>query len=211
MLIILLIVLITFQDNVPADRILKNSVFNRLLSDASVRSELEFTDDQSNQLDELQAEFETKTREFLKAFDPNVNAAERQKLYKENIEFTRTFNQALDDFLLPHQKRRVRQIVNRYEWTQGSWTPLANPAVIHHLDVEPSQAKKMLDRGAELKSEIDKRAKEMVEELRKMHLDAEKELTNLLDDQQKQEYRELTGDPIELEEREFGRFPSGKK
>ena len=167
----------------------------QLLRSSNVKSELDLSEDQVEQVDEMLNDRGGMDRDALRAEFEGLSNEERIEKFREMREEQTTSQQKkLEEILLPHQMERLEQIVFQYATRNGA----SSNAFVKALDLNPDQVESLKEAASKMNEEL---AKE-VAELRKEKMDEmlKAELTS----SQYRKYQELTGDPYEAPQRNAG-------
>ena len=160
-----------------------------MLSDPSVRKELELVDEQMDRIREVNKDFGQKIRDSLgdlskDGFDP----AHADRLKETIGEIQRQKQEEIDKLLLPHQLDRLKQVALQMQMkSRGTAGALSSDKVAEALGLTDEQIDKLKARSKELKKEI-------AEKTKKLKGDAKNELIGMLSSEQQQKLKEMMGD-----------------
>jgi hypothetical protein len=184
-----------------------------LLQNKSVQQELKLTDDQITKVKEVTDEIRSKHQEdFTKLRDISDQTERREKgaeLMKTVGEET---NKALAGVLKPEQEKRLKQIRLQTEGTRAFQDPEVEKAL--KLSDEQKDSLKTIEADARKEMEGLRGGQGNREENRKkfesLRQETKDKAAAVLNDTQKKEWKELTGEPFKLEQPEGGRGPGGR-
>lgn len=164
-----------------------------LLSRADVRKELEILDDQVEKLEALSAKRRERFREMYAELGDLSREERNQKLRERFTEFNEQTKKDLGGILLPHQSKRLDQIVVQYQLRSGLSRTLGNSAVSEALGISDEQKEQIQTRATQLGQEFQKKINEFRNELREQLL---QELTP----KQRAMWKDLVGEPFEFQQ-----------
>ncbi|HMP80541.1 MAG TPA: hypothetical protein PKD54_13890 [Pirellulaceae bacterium] len=166
-----------------------------LLADEKVQKDLDLSEDQIEHLKKLQDDIRNTMMNMFQGMQPERGGDPRQMFQEmqEKAEATlKEFEEDLNDILLPHQTRRLKQIAvqsqNRGRGVGGS---LLSENVRNELNITREQEQKLKEAAEQLE-------KELQEKIAKLRRDSMNKLLDQLTPEQREKYRELVGDPIEF-------------
>lgn len=178
-----------------------------VLNQPAVQLELDFSDNQSRKVESLNNQRREISDELRNNFqsdrpkdESRDEARERIKKYAEMAEEKRQLlADELKDLLLPHQVTRMQQVtlqikLQKSKLRQG--TGLLAPELISLLKISPSQERRILQKEKEIKAKLEKKIKQL-------WLEAEEELREELTSKQRDEYKELVGEPFDLRKNQY--------
>jgi Spy/CpxP family protein refolding chaperone len=170
-----------------------------LLGNEQVREALEIVDDQVQQIDEISEEMRSSMRDMFMNFR-DLSDEERQK---KMTELNDEYQAKIDEVLLPHQQKRLKQIMmqQRGRGRSGLAGALSDDGLAKELNITASQKEEMQRVAEEARREME----EKVAQLRK---EMEDKILGVLDAEQRDKYRELVGEPFELDMRQM--FQGGR-
>ena len=160
-----------------------------MLSDPSVRKDLELVDEQMDRIREVNKEFGQRIRDSLgdlskDGFDP----AQASKLKDIIGDIQRQKQEEIDKLLLPHQIDRLKQVALQMQMkSRGTANALSNDKIAEALGLTEEQIKNLKSRSTELQQEI-------AEKTKKLQADAKEELIGMLTSEQQQKLKEMMGD-----------------
>lgn len=168
-----------------------------LLRRQDVRKELELLDDQLQQLEKLGERMRERRREAFSSILASGQEGTRERFdrAREAVEELNAETQReLNQILLPHQARRLRQLELQMRVRRGGLLAIGRDAV-RELNVSEEQQAKLREKADQLDQELRKKIAEL-------HRRAEEELLTLLTPAQQLKYRALLGPPFEFQEAE---------
>jgi hypothetical protein len=163
-----------------------------LLRNESVQKELELLDDQ---IEELQGLAESQRESFRDAFQglQDLSREERMAKFREVMEKNREEQEKqIGKVLLPHQMKRLKQIQFQQRTRGGIGRVAGNEGLSNELGITEAQREKLQQKAQEVEEEI--RAK--LNELREQ---AQAELLSVLTPAQQAKWKELAGEPFEMQ------------
>ena len=173
-----------------------------LVNDPGVQSEIELTDDQLSQIQQMNNEF---GKEMKSKVDATMRGpqADRGNLGTILSDIQRRQSERLGEILVPHQLDRLKQIsFQRNEKFAGASGALLGKEIAEQLGISDEQKEKIKQRAAELKKEMDAKVAELQEKMRR-------ELLNELTSEQREKLEELRGETFEFkDEMTRPRFPA---
>ncbi len=176
-----------------------------LVNDPDVQSEIEATDEQLEQIRQMNNEFgkEMKSKIDATMRGPDANRGDLGAVISE---IQRRQSERLGEILVPHQLDRLKQIsFQRNEKFAGASGALLGKEIAEKLGIDDEQKEKIKTRAAELKKEFDAKVEELKEKMRTELLD---ELTG----EQREQLAELRGETFEFKEPEMPRLrKSGRR
>jgi hypothetical protein len=157
-----------------------------LRGNQQIIEDLELVGFQYKELMQVQEDMRTGMRDLVQKINA-VKGEERERLINE---FYGQFRKRVDEILLPHQAKRLRQIaIQSTVVREGKINEnglLNHPAVIAEVGISPEQLKKM--------NEVAKQEAEKIQkELEKMREEARTNVLEILSDQQRKKLEEVIG------------------
>lgn len=163
-----------------------------------IQGELDLVPDQKAAIDKIRNEMNSKLQESYKQLS-DLEPAERQKKYYETyVKFGAETDKRVEEILLPHQAKRIKQIALQMRLGNsgyGSATALNSEDVAKELGITPQQIEEMKKREAELRQEIQEKTREFY---KKLNEDSREKLMSVLTPAQRQKLKELEGEKFEL-------------
>ena len=161
-----------------------------LLADKQIRQELELVDEQYERLQTANRQVESRMAQRLQKLDfKNMDPqAIRDAIEKVQV----TANSELDQVLLPHQLKRLRQLLlQRQLQFRRLVELLINAPLKEQLQIDDRQSEDLLEADREIQQELEKKIAEL---RREAH---DKLIRKLKPDQQKK-FRDLMGELLEI-------------
>ncbi len=166
-----------------------------LLRSEQVQKALEIVDDQVEQIDEIGNEMRDAMRDAFQNFR-DMSDEERQK---KMTELNEDFQAKVDEILLPHQQKRLKQIALQQR-TRGM------NGIAGALDGDLAKELKITSAQKEEMQKVAEEArKEMEEKIVQLRKDMEDKVLSVLDSDQREKFQELVGEPFELDFRQMFR------
>ncbi|MEZ6096136.1 MAG: hypothetical protein R3C03_18240 [Pirellulaceae bacterium] len=172
------------------------------LSQKQVVDDLQLVDDQAKTIQIASGEYMQFREELIREFknfsqDNSAEAIEARREELQGIldERKREVNAQLKETLLPHQLKRLTQLTTRLVMQETAKnTKVATGLLTHpvrdYLEIDDEQA-------AEIENEAKRIRKELEEKIAKLTIDAQKELLETLTPEQRKQYEEMVGEPLE--------------
>lgn len=163
-----------------------------------IQGEIDLVPDQKTAIDKIRNEMNSKLQESYKELK-DVDPAERQKKYYETyMKLGAETDKRVEQVLLPHQAKRVRQIALQMRLANsgyGSATAFHSEEIAKELGITPEQVDEFKKREVELRQEIQEKTREFY---KKLNEDAREKMMSVLTSAQRQKLKELEGDKFEL-------------
>lgn len=163
-----------------------------------IQSELDLVADQKAALDKIRNEMNVKLQESYKELK-DVEPAERQKKYYDMyMKLGVETDKKVEEVLLPHQVKRIRQIALQMRLSSsgyGSAAALNGEDVAKELGITPEQIEELKKREIEVRQEIQEKTREFY---KKLNEEAREKLMSVLTSAQRQKLKDLEGDKFEL-------------
>ncbi|MEW4561714.1 hypothetical protein AB1K70_04265 [Bremerella sp. JC770] len=173
-----------------------------LLNNESVQKELEIVPSQLDDIRELGQEMRESMRDMFQGMR-NASEDERREMFDKLRSAREDMEADLSKVLMPAQLERLKQIQVQQQSSGRGGVSFANPRIAEALGLTEAQLADLREKAEELQTEM--RAK--VEELRKQ---ADDELLQMLTPEQQKKWKEMVGDPFELEQQRGG-FQGGQR
>jgi Spy/CpxP family protein refolding chaperone len=164
-----------------------------LLTNKSVQEELKVDEDQAKKLEELS----TKNRESFSGLRDLSQEERREKM----AAITAENNKAVEGILKPEQVTRLHQIENQ----NGGVNALLSDRNAEKLKLTDDQKKKIQDINAssfqkmgDLREQFQNDREGAMKKMQEIRAEVNKEALNVLTDDQKKTWEELTGTPFEV-------------
>ena len=124
-----------------------------MLSNPSVRKELELVDEQMQTIREVNSDFSKKLREAIGDLSKDGFGADKASLLKDTIANIQAEKKnAINDLLLPHQQERLEQVALQMRMkSRGTASTLGSDKVKEALGLSDEQIKNLKKRSGELK------------------------------------------------------------
>ncbi|PQO25426.1 hypothetical protein C5Y96_24095 [Blastopirellula marina] len=133
----------------------------------------------------------------------NASEDERREMFSKLQSAREDVEKDLEKVLMPAQLQRLKQIQVQQQSRGRGGVSFANPRIVEALGLSEAQLADLRDKAEELQNEM--RAK--VEELRK---EADAELLQMLTPEQQKKWKEMMGEPFEMEQPRGG-FQGGAR
>ena len=169
----------------------------RLLQNEQVREELQLVDDQMEEFEELQQELQDEMRSMFEGMR-DLDRDERRQFFEDvrgkMEEKTKEYEKRMNEILLPHQVKRLKQI----EMQMGNRGGIANNSrLIEELGLEEGDVEKLKEKAAEVQKKLD-------EKIRKLRQQATDEIISVLSSEQQKKFKELMGEQFNMTQRRGG-------
>lgn len=166
-----------------------------------MQRELEIVDEQQEKLKKLQTEVTNETRDLYKT----AQSEDRQEWMRKYNEIAGRLAGETDkrvrEILLPHQVRRLRQIVLQTRLSGagfGSAAGLTSGTVAEELGLTEEQKRDLQKKEKEVAAEVQRKSREFYERLRE---ESEEELLSVLTDAQRRKLKDLVGERFDWQQR----------
>lgn len=159
-----------------------------LLERPKVREELEMVDDQYKELQRLTSSIQSKAAVEIRNMDFSkvTNVATRIRGIQNSMK------QDIEDLLLPHQLKRLKQLQNRSQLQRQSIARLlTSDPVKSELEISDEQSEELLEAEEDIEAELEKE----IEQLREK---AREKLLSKLKASQRQKAEELLGEDFDF-------------
>jgi hypothetical protein len=178
-----------------------------LLMNEKVREELDLVDDQVEELTALQEEMQTEMRDMfsgMRDMDQEERQSAMEKMRDEMTKKTESFQKKVDEVLLPHQQKRLKQLTfqSQSRGRGGVGGLLTSDTMKEELDITSEQEPKITEAA-------EKAAEEMQAELKKLQAKTEEKILSALTETQRKKYRELVGEAFDFGNQFGGRGGGG--
>jgi Spy/CpxP family protein refolding chaperone len=160
-----------------------------LMRSEQIQKELEIVDDQ---LEELEAIGEDMRDSFQGLRD--MSQEERETKMRE---IAQEYEKRVNEVLLPHQQKRLKQITVQFSsrGREGIAGSLTDGDLAKELKITDEQKEKLRKAGEEARTEME-------EKMRKFRSEMEEKILAVLTDEQRRQYKEMIGEPFELDMRQ---------
>lgn len=163
-----------------------------------IQRELSLVDEQKEDIEKIRNEMNSKLQEAYKNLQ-NVDPAERQRKYYEvYAKVGGEIDKRVEEVLLPHQLKRIRQISLQMRLATsgyGSAAALQTSDVVESLGLSPTQIEELQKREAEVRKEIQEKTREFY---KKLNDEAREKILGVLTSAQREKLRELEGERYEF-------------
>jgi Spy/CpxP family protein refolding chaperone len=173
------------------------------LTGEKMLKELEILPDQQEKLRALRGELKAKTKEAYEAIDATGIPKDDRKVLREQAkaEVGGEVAREIEQVLLPHQIKRLRQIVLQRRLGQHTFggsaaAALGSEDLANELGITDKQREELKTKEKELKEELERKAKEL---LRQLKDESQEELFEILTPTQRQRLKEMLGERFEWE------------
>ena len=167
-----------------------------LLNNESVQKELEVVPSQLDDIRDLGQKMRESMRDMFQGMR-NASEDERREMFDKLRTAREDMEKDLEKVLMPAQLQRLKQIQTQQQSRGRGGVSFSNPRIVEALGLSEAQLADLRDKAEELQNEM--RAK--VEELRKQ---ADTELLQMLTPEQQKKWKEMVGDPFEMEQQRGG-------
>ena len=176
-----------------------------LLYYPQLQKEIEIIDDQKAELEKIQKEMQTKMSEaYITLGDTKIeDPQERQKKYMEIYqELGKETEERVSKLLLPHQKKRLTQIMLQMKLQQSGYGygfagALGGDDVAKELGITDAQKEELKKKEEEVRAGMQKKYQEFYKKLQE---ETTKELMSVLTPAQRKKLEELTGAKFEWQQ-----------
>jgi len=167
-----------------------------LLNNESVQKELEIVPSQMEDVRDIQQEMRENMRDMFQGMR-NASEEERREMFDKLRTAREDMEKDLEKVLMPAQMQRLKQIQVQQQSQGRGGVSFTNPRISEALGLSEDQLADMREKAEQLQAEM--RAK--IEELRK---EADAELLQMLTPEQQKKWKEMVGDPFEMEQERRG-------
>lgn len=179
------------------------------------QKEIEIVDDQKAELQKIQAESTAKMTEAYKAFNNQQDGdqQQRQQKYMELYQsLAKETEEKVAKILLPHQKKRLNQIMLQMKLSQSSYGygftgALEGDDVGKELGITDAQREELKKKEEKIRSELTKKYQEFY---KKLNEETREEMMSVLTPAQKKKLEDLLGEKFELQQPQYGQQPLKK-
>ena len=179
------------------------------------QKEIEIVDDQKAELQKIQAESTAKMTEAYKAFN-NQQEGDQQQRQQKYMELYQSLAKETEEkvakILLPHQKKRLNQIMLQMKLSQSSYGygfagALEGDDVGKELGITDTQREELKKKEEKIRSELTKKYQEFY---KKLNEETREEMMSVLTPAQKKKLEDLLGEKFELQQPQYGQQPLKK-
>jgi hypothetical protein len=169
------------------------------LSNDQMLNELDIVPEQQEKLEKLGKEMQTKTAEAYKAINFNeLKPEERTTKYYEVInKISKETAKGVEEILLPHQTKRLKQIMTQTRLQQlgyGGAAALTGDEVAQELGITEEQRDELKKKEEEIRQDMQKKTQEFYKKLQE---ESREKLFSVLTPAQRKKLDELIGEKFE--------------
>ena len=165
--------------------------------------ELEILPSQQEKLAALKGELRSKTKEAYQEIDATGIPKDDRKILREQAkaQIGDEVAHEIEQVLLPHQVKRLRQItlqrrLGQHTFGVSAASALGSDDLAHELGITAEQQALLKTKEKEVKQELERKAKELLRQLRD---EAHAELLEVLAPAQRQKLKDMLGEKFEWE------------
>lgn len=170
-----------------------------------IQKEIEIIDDQKAELQKIQSYMSTRMSEAYKTLSvpPDGDPQERQKKYMEVYQtIAKETDEKVNRVLLPHQKKRLSQIMLQMKLQQSGYGygfagALGEEEVSKELGITDAQKEELRKKEEEVRAGVQKKYQEFY---KKLSEEAKEELMSVLTPAQRKKLETLTGSKFEWQQ-----------
>lgn len=168
-----------------------------ILRNEQIQKELEIVDDQLKDLEAIGEEM----RESFQGLR-DLSQEERDEKFRE---INKQFEERLNEVLLPHQQKRLKQISAQFSsrGPNGVAGTLTEGNLAEELKITDEQKEKLRSVGEEARAEMEEKTK-------KIRAEMEEKILAVLTEEQRKQYKELVGEPFEMDMRQMFQRGQGR-
>lgn len=168
-----------------------------ILRNEQIQKELEIVDDQLQELEAIGEEMRDSFQGFREMSEDE--RADRMR------EITADFEKRVNEVLLPHQQKRLKQITSQFQTRgrEGVAGALTEGNLADELKITDEQREKLRKVGEEARAEMEEKTRKLREEM-------ELKILDVLTDEQRRQYKELMGEPFEMDMRQMFQGRGGR-
>ena len=186
-----------------------------LLYYPQLQKEIELVEDQKAELQKIQSESQVKMTEAYKTLNANQEGDPlvRQQKYMELYQtLGKETEEKVAKVLLPHQKKRLSQIMLQMKLSQSSYGygfagALEGDDVGKELGITDAQREELKKKEEKIRAEFTKKYQEFY---KKLNEETKEEMMSVLTPAQRKKLEDLLGTKFELQQPQFGQ-PALKK
>jgi len=172
------------------------------------QKEIEISDEQKTELQKIQADMQTKMTESYKTLNEKQegDALQRQQKYMELYQtIGKESEEKVAKVLLPHQKRRLNQIMLQMKLSQTSYGygfagALEGDEVGKELGITDAQREQLKVKEEKIRGEFMKKYQEFY---KKLNDETREEMLSVLTPAQRKKLEDLMGSKFELQQQQF--------
>jgi Spy/CpxP family protein refolding chaperone len=159
-----------------------------------MQSELEIVDSQKEKLEKIRGEFQMQITEAYKVYS-DAPPEERLSRYNARLkEIADEVEKKVEDVLLPHQVKRLKQILTQMRLGYGAATALTQGDLADELGITDQQREQLRKAEEEIRQDMQQKIQEFY---RKLQDDAREKLHAILTPEQKKRLEEMQGERFE--------------
>lgn len=176
-----------------------------LLRRDDVRKELELTDEQMQDLEEVQSSgFEGMRELFQEMRDEGLSREEmREKMMEVREEREAESKKDLEEILLPFQYKRLEQLSNQSAMRGNNARGLLDGPIAEKLKITDEQKEAMKSKAEKLQKELDEKVQKLRDKMRE-------ELLDELSSSQRKQFEEMMGESFTFQDQERNRDRGGR-
>jgi hypothetical protein len=162
-----------------------------------IQKEIEIVPEQRSELDQLRNETTQKMQDLYKALSEVEQDKRMERYYEDSKKLGEQTDKAVEKILLPHQRRRLDQILLQMQVRNtgyGSAAALGNEDLTKALGITEEQKEKLRQKEQALRAEIQRKTQEFY---KKLNEETREELLSVLTPAQRQKLRDLLGNDFE--------------
>lgn len=169
-----------------------DSLLNLLMNE-NVQKELDFIDDQAEQVEELQQEFREEMRFMFE--DMRNGGGDRNEMFQQMREkmgeLNKDFNSKAEELLIDDQLKRLKQLQNQSRMNGGVERALQNESFREELDITDEQMEELREKAEEVREWINK-------EVAKIREEGQKKVLSVLTSEQQDRIKEMVGESFDF-------------
>lgn len=177
-----------------------DSLLNLLMNE-KVQEELDFVDDQADQVEELQNEFRDEMRYMFEDMRNDGNGDRQQmfeKMREKMTELNADFNSKAEELLIDDQLKRLKQLQNQSRMRGGFERALQNESFRDELGITDEQMEELREKAEEVRDWTNK-------EYERIRKEAQDKVLSVLSKDQRDKIEEMTGESFDFgQQRGFG-------
>lgn len=167
-----------------------------LLNNESVQKEIEIVPSQMDDIRELNQEMRSSMGDMFRGMR-DASEEERQEMFDKLRSAREDMEKDLSKILMPAQMQRLKQIQVQQQASGRGGLSITNGRIAEELGLSEDQIADLRDKAEELQTE-------MREKLAQLRKDADDELLKLLTPEQQKKWKEMVGEPFELQQQRGG-------
>lgn len=173
-----------------------------LLGQEGVQKELELVEDQVDDIKSLQEEQREAAGDMFRAMR---DGGDRDEMMEKFRELTKEYEDKANDILLPHQVKRLKQLVvqDQTRRSGGATTGSLPESMVEELGITEEQLEEMKEKAESVREKMN-------EKIAKIRAQAQEEILSVLDSEQRARYKEMVGDAYQFPQRNARGFGGGQ-